>query len=1035
MRSREGGARARGRGRRGSREVIAPPPRTAHHWYPAIAAVERDTACVEMERLARGERPSRAWEQDETARAETQRLSMAVSRRPAEGMERLLRTAEELQGLQRVEALANLLEGSATEAAIPVDARGFNGQTTMAFAAAAGHDDVMQLLLRYGADPNLANSRGWTPLMLACQRNRGAAVSVLLGAGVKTDLGKVNREGESALTIALAAGHVKLCVALVRAGAQLPTMLGPGSAAEARERMLDLARKGLHLAASSGATEVVRDCLRVVESQDWDRQNPPAVADARSLAEASGVSGGGTGADEEAMLYAKTGERVEKFLWPGHRLAKGMERRREDLRARGEEMLREAAGRQRRLPCGTIVLLAPGHQSAGNGALRGDETGTVVKVTTDDTRCRVKGPSGRHCWYAVGELISWKEKQAAEAAAANGGGELDGQGGAEATTPAQLAAGDGRGGTGGDSSPVWGISQVIHRHESATAGFQAAEDERRYMQEMRRQEAARHQKELWEKQKQRRVHKKGAQAQKLLTEAFARGGGKTPEGNALQELVAACRIREAEVVEWFSYSRKQAKERKAGLRWGSSGGELVGQQGADDDLLRRVDEAEREVRRKKHVKFKEQQEREETHAQWVALWGGEVPSARERKTLGGDEKVGEPPLENPDQDAEEDEAEAAQRAWEEKMMAQETTPAQALVARRKRQQEIDAAAGELHEDGNAGPKLSGGMLGRRNAVTAVDIGGGGGGGSASSLDNLTKCLRVARSYEPDQFQTVLQFQLGGSNSKSSRKLMRTAQKSQAKQAERHGKARWQYAHHDLPSDPVDWSVETVCRWLRRLGLGGANHKVRGRHIDGAQLTYMHVDTFCTLISSAGTAGDVDKQMDGVFDKWSGADGTVKKASTRAITFLQSGFDEDRMSKHVAAQLKLDKKDSYSSLHLSIIAEDEAALERYIEQGHDVNGKTALGHSPLILAVGTGQHHLVTMLLKAGAHDPLVPVGRKLQNALHGGGEERQRRGSSSSSSSSDSASSCSRSGAAGRRGGHGSTVSTSISSQTDSGDE
>ncbi len=938
------------------------PPSTAQRWYPAIAAVERDATCAEMERLARGQPPSKAWQPGAVVTTTSAQKTVKRSASSGEGVEQLLRATKNLDGLDRLTTLAHLLEGSETEAAIPVDARGFNGQTTMAFSAAAGLDDVMQLLLRYDADVNLANSRGWTPLMLACQRNSASAVSVLLSTQAQTNLGQTNRDGESALTIALAAGHVEICTALVRAGAVLPTMLGPGSAFEARKEMVNLARRGLHLSASSGATAVVRECLRVVESRDWDRQNPPAsaVSNPRATAET-------TGADEaETMLFAKTGQRVEKFLWPGHRLAKGMEKRRAELRARGEEMLREAAGRQRRLPRGTIVLLAPDHESAGNGALRGDETGTVVKVTSDDARCRVKGPSGRHCWYAVEELLSWQEKKVLDAAvAANDSSDLE-MHPVDPRLPQHLC-----GDRGSDSSrPVWGASEIIRRNQSATVGFQVAEEERRYTQEMRRQEAARHQKELWEKQRQRRMHKKGSHAQKLLQEAFARGDGKTPEGTELDDIVASCRINEAEVVEWFSYARKQQKERKAGLRWGNAGGALVGQ-GSDDDLLRRVDEAERELRLKKLEKIKRQEEREAVRAKWVSKWGGEVPTARERKRMGGEDD--EPPLEDPYDDQDEENAAAAQRAWAEKTAAEQTTGAWALLARRKRQQEIDDVSSQVQKGQNVGPNLSRSMLSRRNAVTAADLGGsrGDSGNGASSLDNLTKCLRVARSYEPSKFGEVLEAQLGESNGKTTRKMMRTAERSRIKQEARQGKTRWQCAHYGFPADPCDWSVEIVCKWLRRLGLGSANHKIRGRHIDGPQLTYMHVDTFCTLIGSADRAGDADQSIDGVFDK-SGSDGTLEKAAARAIQFLQSGFSEDRWHKRIAAELQLDKEDFYSPFHLSIIQQDQVKLERYIERGQDVNARTALGRSPLMLAVGTGNIKIVDMLREAGSHDPQIP---------------------------------------------------------------
>ena len=422
-------------------------------------------------------------------------------------------------------------------------------------------------------------------------------------------------------------------------------------------------------------------------------------------------------------------------------------------------------------------------------------------------------------------------------------------------------------------------------------------------------------------------------------------------------------------------------------------------QDSDDDLLRRVDEAERELRRKNLEKIKAREAREAAHAKWVSKWGGEVPTARERKRLG--EEDSEPPIEDPDDDKEEEKAVAAQRAWAEKIAAEETTGARVLLARRKRQQEIDAVSSQVQKGQNdryGHPNLSRSMLSRRNAVTAADIGGSRGdigsdaGNGASSLDNLTKCLRVARSYEPAKFGEVLQAQLGESNSKSTRKMMRTAQRSRVEQEARQGKPRWQCAHYGFPADPCDWSVEIVCRWMRRLGLGSANHKIRGRNIDGAQLTYMAVDTFCTLIRSADRAGDVDKSVDGVFDKRSGLDGTIK-AAARAIAFLQAGFSEDRWHKRTAAELQIDKKDFYSSFHLAIIQQDEVKLKHYIERGQDVNARTALGRSPLMLAVATGSIKIVDMLREAGSHDPQIPSSSRRKVCV-----DRQQRHRSSDSS-------------------------------------
>ena len=72
-------------------------------------------------------------------------------------------------------------------------------------------------------------------------------------------------------------------------------------------------------------------------------------------------------------------------------------------------LMREAEGKKRLLMSGMRVLLAPGHESAGNGALIPRDVGVVAKVAKDGSRVRVRGPSGRHCWYAHDELQSEQE--------------------------------------------------------------------------------------------------------------------------------------------------------------------------------------------------------------------------------------------------------------------------------------------------------------------------------------------------------------------------------------------------------------------------------------------------------------------------------------------------------------------------------------------------------------------------------------------------------------------------------------------------
>ena len=60
--------------------------------------------------------------------------------------------------------------------------------------------DVMELLLRNGADPNARNVRGSTPLHHACQNGHEYAVMLLLDRLADCDV--VNAEGDSPLTVA-----------------------------------------------------------------------------------------------------------------------------------------------------------------------------------------------------------------------------------------------------------------------------------------------------------------------------------------------------------------------------------------------------------------------------------------------------------------------------------------------------------------------------------------------------------------------------------------------------------------------------------------------------------------------------------------------------------------------------------------------------------------------------------------------------------------------------------------------------------------
>lgn len=63
------------------------------------------------------------------------------------------------------------------------EAQPSNHETALHIAAKVGHDDVVHALLREGADPNITNIHGDTPLHCACRRNHVRTAQRLLCAG------------------------------------------------------------------------------------------------------------------------------------------------------------------------------------------------------------------------------------------------------------------------------------------------------------------------------------------------------------------------------------------------------------------------------------------------------------------------------------------------------------------------------------------------------------------------------------------------------------------------------------------------------------------------------------------------------------------------------------------------------------------------------------------------------------------------------------------------------------------------------------
>lgn len=98
-----------------------------------------------------------------------------------------------------------------------VNYRGYSGETALTVAMAQRSMTYVFFLLERGAQPNLADKQGDTPLMIAARNGFGEGVNIMVAVGA--NLEATNRKGETALILAVQRRHAPIVRRLLENGA------------------------------------------------------------------------------------------------------------------------------------------------------------------------------------------------------------------------------------------------------------------------------------------------------------------------------------------------------------------------------------------------------------------------------------------------------------------------------------------------------------------------------------------------------------------------------------------------------------------------------------------------------------------------------------------------------------------------------------------------------------------------------------------------------------------------------------------------
>jgi ankyrin repeat protein len=136
-----------------------------------------------------------------------------------------------------------------------------------AFLLAGSSTNMMELLLKYGADVNAADAKGWTALHAACFHGKADQAEFLIKNGA--DVEKGSRNGETALMMAVKADHWACADLLVIAGAMVDRESKNGDSA------IDLAES----VGNKDIVKVIRDAQTRLATAAFRRNNPDTRTD------------------------------------------------------------------------------------------------------------------------------------------------------------------------------------------------------------------------------------------------------------------------------------------------------------------------------------------------------------------------------------------------------------------------------------------------------------------------------------------------------------------------------------------------------------------------------------------------------------------------------------------------------------------------------------------------------------------------------------------------------------------------------------